>query len=124
MGRAGAAGLRAVLLWSSEKLNVQRRQAPFAHHRGQVGDVGYGQQRMSIKSWNAAWWNIRCGRLGALAEASRDEVMDECGYNTSSAKTTAPAVAVSSVDRRKRAAEIPIHRPLSIMKISPTAKTF
>ncbi len=81
-------------------------------------------QRMFITSWNAAWWNIRCGRLGPLAEASRDEVMDECGYNTSSAKTTAPAVAVSSVDRRKRVAEIPIHRPLSIMKISPTAKTF
>ena len=49
MGRIGAAGLRAVLLWSSETLNVQPRQAPFAHHRGQVGDVGYGPQRMFIK---------------------------------------------------------------------------
>ena len=48
MGRIGAAGLRAVLLWSSEKLNVQLRQAPFAHHRGQVGEVGYGPQRMFI----------------------------------------------------------------------------
>ena len=52
MGRAGAAGLRAVLWWSSETLNVQPRQAPFAHHRGQVGEVGYGPQRMFINSWS------------------------------------------------------------------------
>ena len=49
MGRIGAAGLRAVLLWSSEKLNVQPRQAPFAHHRGQVVEVGYGPQRLTAK---------------------------------------------------------------------------
>ena len=77
MGRLGAAGLRAVLLWSSETLNVQPRQAPFAHHRGQVGEVGYGPQRMFINSWGGVSWNIRCGRLGALAQASRDDVVDE-----------------------------------------------
>ena len=77
MGRIGAAGLRAVLLWSSETLNVQPRQAPFAHHRGQVGDVGYGPQRMFISSWDDVWWNVRCSRLGALAEASLDDVVDD-----------------------------------------------
>jgi hypothetical protein len=77
MGRLGAAGLRAVLWWSSETLNVQPRQAPFAHHRGQVGEVGYGSQRMFISSWSGVWWNIRCGRLGDLAQASLDDVVDE-----------------------------------------------
>ena len=77
MGRIGAAGLRAVLLWSSEKLNVQLRQAPFAHHRGQVVEVGYGPQRIFINSWSGVWGNIRCGRLGDLAQASLDDVVDE-----------------------------------------------
>ena len=77
MDRIGAAGLRAVLLWSSEKLNVQLKQAPFAHHRGQVVEVGYKPQRMFINLWSDVWWNIRCGRLGALAQAPRDDVVDE-----------------------------------------------
>jgi len=50
--------------------NVKGLNAPFAHHRGQVEEVGYGPQRLFINSWNTAWWNIRCGRLGDLAQAS------------------------------------------------------
>ena len=42
-----------------------------------MGDVGYGPQRMFINSWSDVWWNIRCGRLGALAQAPRDDVVDE-----------------------------------------------
>ena len=59
------------------ELNVQLRQAPFAHHRGQVEDVGYEPQRMFISSWRDMWWNIRCGRLGDLAQASLDDLGDE-----------------------------------------------
>jgi hypothetical protein len=43
------------VLW---QVDMQLRQAPFAHHRGQVGDVGYGPQRMFINSWRDVWWNI------------------------------------------------------------------
>ena len=55
------------------ELNVQLKQAPFAHHRGQVGEVGYGPQRIFIKSWDAAWWNIKRVRLtlGFVASADR-----------------------------------------------------
>ena len=60
-----------------EGQNVRPRQAPFARHRCQVGDVGYGPQRMFINSWRDVWWKIRCGRLGDLAQASLDDVVDE-----------------------------------------------
>ena len=66
-----------LLWWSGEKLNERLKQAPFAHHRGQVGDVGYGPQRIFINSWRDVWWNVRCSRLGALAEASLDDVVDD-----------------------------------------------
>ena len=58
MGSLGAAGLGSGVV-----LDMQLKQAPFAHHRGQVGEVGYGPQRMFISSWRDVWWNIRCGRF-------------------------------------------------------------
>ena len=51
----GAAGLGC-----SVAVDMQRKQAPFAHHRGQVAEVDYG---MFINSWSNVWWNIRCGRF-------------------------------------------------------------
>ena len=36
---------------------IEKRKIILAHHRGQVGDVGYGPQRIFIKSWDAAWWS-------------------------------------------------------------------
>jgi hypothetical protein len=66
-GSRGCCGAWSVLWWSSEKLNVQRRQAPFAHHRGQVGDVGYAPQRLFTNSWDALLRNIRCVHLGTAA---------------------------------------------------------
>ena len=41
----------AIACWSSERLSARLKQAPFAHHRGQVEDVGYGPQRIFITSW-------------------------------------------------------------------------
>ena len=67
MGRIGAAGLRAVLLWSSETLNVQPRQAPFAHHRGQVGG---GIPDSKTAPEGAAVYCIRRASLLRLYEAS------------------------------------------------------
>ena len=37
IGNLGAAGLGSGVV-----LDMQLKQAPFAHHRGRVGDVGYG----------------------------------------------------------------------------------
>jgi hypothetical protein len=56
-------------LGCSVAVDIQLKEAPFAHHRGQVEDLGYGSQRMFIKSWGDVWWNIRCGRLGSSAES-------------------------------------------------------
>jgi hypothetical protein len=67
MARAAAGSpleSEAITWWLSERLNTKLRQAPFAHHRGQVVEVGYGPQRMSISSWSGLWWNIRCVNLG------------------------------------------------------------
>ena len=47
------------------------------YYRGQVVEVGYGPQRIFISSWRDMWWNIRCGRLGDLAQASLDQVVNE-----------------------------------------------
>ena len=43
-------------------------------YRWQVGEVGYGPQRLCIKAWSDESWKIRCGRLAALARASLDAI--------------------------------------------------
>ena len=60
-------------LGCSVAVDIQLKQAPFAHHRGQVEDLGYGPQRMFIKSWGDVWWNIKRVRLtlGFVASADR-----------------------------------------------------
>jgi hypothetical protein len=64
MGSLGAAGLRCSVV-----VDMQLKQTAFAHHRGQVVEVGYGPQRMFINSLRDVWWNIRCVHLGSSAES-------------------------------------------------------
>ena len=47
-GSRGAAGLGSCVV-----VDMQLKQAPFAHHRGQLGDVGYGPQRTCLLSHGA-----------------------------------------------------------------------
>jgi hypothetical protein len=56
-GSRGCCGAWSVLWWSSEKLNVQLRQAPFAHHRDQVGASAMGRRAPAHICWRPVLLN-------------------------------------------------------------------